>query len=273
MTTLCKSGVLILTYLPKSEYLHKIIVEAAKCVNNTLYIDLLTTSSSQPASLPINDKSGGNVINVSRYYNFMTDVYANAANLCSDIDVRVLLPPAGLNSYPRVTQHPIELCIGNTSSIRNLIEFENAVSSRYVFRDGRFHLKYVHAMDDLKARVEHQIENINSQQQQPEHSAKGLITYPGVVVGGTFDRIHNGHKLLIGVAALLAERKLTVGVADGPLLNGKLLEELIVPTEERIKDVECLIDDFKPGEYALSVDCSIFAFGKACLEEQSGMLG
>ena len=244
MTSLVKSGVLVLTYLPKSKYLHKIISEAAKCVNNTLYIDLLTTSRTQPASLPIKDRSGGNVVSLSEYYSFVTDVYTNASKLCSEIDVRVLLPPAGLNSYPRTTQHPIELCIGNTSSIQNLMEFESAVSSRYVFRDGRFHLKYIHAVDDLKAKMESQSEDAK----QTEYAiAKDLKLYPGVVIGGTFDKIHNGHKLLIGVAALLAENKLTVGVADGPLLKGKVLEELIEPAALRIGNVESLIDDFKPG--------------------------
>ena len=184
------------------------------------------------------------MVNIGEYYNFVTDVYTNANSLCSEIDVRVLLPPAGLNSFPRATQHPIELCIGNTSSIQNLMEFENAVSSRYIFRDGRFHLKYIHAADELKAKMESQsaVENENV-------LAKDLKSYPGVVIGGTFDKIHNGHKLLIGVAALFAEKKLTVGVADGPLLHGKVLEELIEHAEVRIRNVEFLIDEFKPGRY------------------------
>ena len=253
MTTLFKSGVLVLTYLPKSKYLHKIITEAAKCVNKTLYVDLLTTSGTQPASLPTKDRSGGNVINLGEYYNFVTDVYTNATALCSDVDVRVLLPPAGLSAFPRATQHPIELCIGNTSSIRNLMEFENAVSSRYVFLDGRFHLKYIHAADDLQAKVESQTAELN--QELKQDTSRDLKSYPGVVIGGTFDRIHNGHKLLVGIAALLAEKKLTVGVADGPLLSGKVLEELIEPADVRISNVEMMIDEFKPGMYIANNVC------------------
>jgi len=241
MTTLFRSGVLVLTYLPKSKYLHKIITEAAKCVNKTLYIDLLTTSRTQP----IKERLASGVLNLSEYYDFITDVYTNASDLCSKIDVRVMLPPAGIGSFPRATQHPIELCIGNTSSIQNLMEFENVVSSRYVFHDGRFHLKYIHAADELKAKSESESED--KAEQNLDSIAKKLKSYQGVVIGGTFDKIHNGHKLLVGVAALFAEKKLTVGVADGPLLNGKVLAELIEPADTRIKSVECLIDDFKPG--------------------------
>lgn len=69
---------------------------------------------------------------------------------------------------------------------------------------------------------------------------------------GTFDRIHAGHKLLIGAAALFATKKLTVGIANGRLLEGKTLEELIEPVEKRIQNVKELIDDLKPGMHKRS---------------------
>ena len=71
--------------------------------------------------------------------------------------------------------------------------------------------------------------------------------YSGVVIGGTFDRIHDGHKLLIQTALLLAEDQFTVGVANGLLLEKKVLKELIEPVEKRILDVVKLIEESKPG--------------------------
>lgn len=38
--------------------------------------------------------------------------------------------------------------------------------------------------------------------------------YNTVVLGGTFDRLHVGHKILLSEAALRATKKLVVGVTD-----------------------------------------------------------
>jgi phosphopantetheine adenylyltransferase len=35
-------------------------------------------------------------------------------------------------------------------------------------------------------------------------------------VGGTFDRLHGGHKLLLSAAALVCSRRLTVGITGAP---------------------------------------------------------
>eukprot|EP00794_Sanderia_malayensis_P011790 gene11790-13010_t len=256
MASLVKSGVLVLTYLPRSVFLQKIIAEASKCVNNTLYIDLLTTSRTIPATLPKQTSLSSiiePVINISDYYSFMSEVYTKVSQICTDIDVKVLLPPQNITGiYPRCTAKPIELCIGNTSSIRNLMEFEHIVSSRYEYCNGRFHLKYLQAVDELESMssdesddvAERTSESDSNETAAPVSSCKA---YPGVVIGGTFDRMHCGHKLLIGAAALFATKKITVGIADGVLLKGKILEEIIEPVEARIENVRAVVDDLKPG--------------------------
>lgn len=40
------------------------------------------------------------------------------------------------------------------------------------------------------------------------------IKYNNVVLGGTFDRLHVGHKILLSEAALRAQNRLVVGVTD-----------------------------------------------------------
>jgi phosphopantetheine adenylyltransferase/dephospho-CoA kinase len=43
--------------------------------------------------------------------------------------------------------------------------------------------------------------------------------YKNVVLGGTFDRLHTGHKILLTEAVLRCNRKVTVGVTDSKMLK------------------------------------------------------
>lgn len=70
-----------------------------------------------------------------------------------------------------------------------------------------------------------------------------LECYDHVVLGGTFDHMHTGHRLLLTESLLLSRKRLVVGVANGPLLESKLLPELIAPCEERVVRVSAFLED------------------------------
>lgn len=70
--------------------------------------------------------------------------------------------------------------------------------------------------------------------------------YKTVVLGGTFDRIHTGHKILLTEAVLRATNRLVVGVTDESMTNSKKLHELILPVEQRIKEVEDFLNEIDP---------------------------
>lgn len=61
--------------------------------------------------------------------------------------------------------------------------------------------------------------------------------FKNVCLGGTFDGIHAGHKLLFKEATKICQGRLVVGVTDGKMIKNKILWELIMPVEERIKGV------------------------------------
>jgi len=67
-----------------------------------------------------------------------------------------------------------------------------------------------------------------------------------VVVGGTFDHLHAGHKVLLTVAAALATRKLVVGVSGPPLLEGKQGAAILEPWKARAHRVADFVTRVRP---------------------------
>jgi phosphopantetheine adenylyltransferase/dephospho-CoA kinase len=74
--------------------------------------------------------------------------------------------------------------------------------------------------------------------------------YNHVCLGGTFDRLHNGHKVLLSTAALLSD-KVTCGVTGANMNQKKILHELIEPLDRRMDVVEEFLKDITDG---LTVD-------------------
>ncbi|KAM6175854.1 bifunctional coenzyme A synthase isoform 1-T2 [Erethizon dorsatum] len=74
-----------------------------------------------------------------------------------------------------------------------------------------------------------------------------LRGYGRGALGGTFDRLHNAHKVLLSVACVLAQEQLVVGVADKDLLKSKVLPELLQPYADRVEHLSEFLVDVKPS--------------------------
>ncbi|KAG9474238.1 hypothetical protein GDO78_004512 [Eleutherodactylus coqui] len=242
-----RSGVLVLTspLSALSMKLAPILASAAKIVQDTLYIHLqpglLLTGSSQPTSTYVPA--------TQEVCSLISKLYSDA-DLHSNLDVRVLLTNIKNQSHSQQT----------LSSVQNLSHPPEVVLTDFQTSDGG---QYNPAKQQLERYAtncyscnphlvsvllypEYGIEDdINFKDTDIEENP--LQSHSDVVVGGTFDRLHNAHKILLSVCCLLSERRLLIGVADKELLDNKVLKELIQPYEKRVEELSQFLVDVKPS--------------------------
>ncbi|KIM65345.1 hypothetical protein SCLCIDRAFT_1212514 [Scleroderma citrinum Foug A] len=76
--------------------------------------------------------------------------------------------------------------------------------------------------------------------------------YPVVALGGTFDHLHAGHKILLSMAAWITEKKLIVGLTDEVLLQRKSYRDLLEPFHTRVEKTRSFLQMFRQDlEYDL----------------------
>uniref|UniRef100_A0A0D9WW60 Cytidyltransferase-like domain-containing protein n=1 Tax=Leersia perrieri TaxID=77586 RepID=A0A0D9WW60_9ORYZ len=121
---------------------------------------------------------------------------------------------------------------------------------------------------------------------QSKEEEEDAPTYGSVVLGGTFDRLHDGHRRLLKASADLARDRIVVGVCTGPMLAKKELScllvdcvvdsvlcvgvqyaELIEPVEKRMKAVEDYIKTVKP-ELIVQVEPIEDPYGPSIIDDK-----
>ncbi|KAF0986383.1 hypothetical protein HZS_3630, partial [Henneguya salminicola] len=68
-----------------------------------------------------------------------------------------------------------------------------------------------------------------------------------IVLGGTFDRLHDGHRLILATSCILAKKSISIGITSESMIKNKLLSELIQPYEKRIQSVVSYLHKCNPG--------------------------
>lgn len=216
-----RCGLLVLHPSLLKARIPQVIKLASKEVKEILYVDVCRPQDSS----------------LSAIYSAILQVYGRHYPNQPGLDIRLLLPETGEKKTRSLSTLPeAAFIVEEPSSVDesvNLESLQSWVDDRYVglpqlqTKILRLEDDKVHTCDPL--------------------SFPSLKDYEEVVLGGTFDRIHNGHRLLLAVSCLLCRKKVTIGLGDGPLLQKKVLKELIQPFEERKRILEQIIEDIRPG--------------------------
>nr|XP_011422578.2 bifunctional coenzyme A synthase [Crassostrea gigas] len=236
-----ESGLLILTrpipVLRKN--IQHILSQAAKVISNTLYVHIQPTQALKPDSNPEPVFTSLQFVPPNKgLQKLMTDIYSSSAAVCGNIDIYVL--------QGNITNVKNENFHYNLRSKLDVILTDN---QEQLNTNEQFLSKFVQSTfqastHNIKFQCLCDINSVGMEDLPSESS--GIQTYRRVVLGGTFDRLHLGHKILLGEGCLFAEENLTVGVTTGEMNLKKSLPELIQPTPVRIDSVVQFIETVKP---------------------------
>jgi len=140
------------------------------------------------------------------YSKKITDIYKNTSTIASRLDIRVLLTNL---KYP-------DRSIINTKKSVEIVIFDQKCSKEEADMFIQDHL----ANKSMNYRFVNYIYGPSPNYYKTAECNGQMKIYKNVVLGGTFDRLHNGHKILLSEAALRCTEKLTVGVTDTNMITG-----------------------------------------------------
>ncbi|XP_072949345.1 bifunctional coenzyme A synthase isoform X2 [Epargyreus clarus] len=197
-----------LLFVSNAAKAHILCNKVSKIVRRVLYIKF---NNGPESSLPI----------VNREIN---NIYSGGMP-CGDLDVRLMLKPREAVKKIK-TSYPIDIIMYDSE----LSEETDNLKQSVVNVQDKFHLQTVESEDMGYC----------------DETTEPVKTYEYVALGGTFDKLHNGHKILLSQAALRATKHVTVGVTDVNMIQSKILWELVEPVEDRMKAVYEFLTDINP---------------------------
>jgi len=209
--------------------------------SKVVYIHLLPNVKKWPPASSIYKSSG-------LWSKTITNLYQNGTQSCSQIDLRILLGDTSLDFVPR----PIDK-IFIESGISE--DFRKPYLEKILEKNGQ---------EIIELQSDNCDQNIDENEDLSDADYK---VYENVCLGGTFDRMHEGHKILLSQAAIRCQKKLTVGVTDESMLKSKKLNDLIEPVEKRIAVVSQFLKEIRGNEGENFVTPISDPFGPAITDE------
>ncbi|VDK86344.1 unnamed protein product [Dibothriocephalus latus] len=207
------NGLCILSKSFSAQRLSALLVRASTIVSNKLYLKLPSPLYTEPC--------------LQTWKELISVCYATASTACPSTSVCLLLPR---HAPVEVTaSRKFEVVITDSDAV------DNAPALDVASKLGNVVGAKVQSWSDLGP---------DSDSQYGAKTDKGTVhPQSSVCLGGTFDQLHNGHRVLLSVAALVAQRKLLVGVTDTSMLQKKVLAPLIETYDERCRAVADFLRD------------------------------
>lgn len=222
------------------------VAAACKLVTEVLYIPIPLPREESGAAAAIASEPAF----VSRTAQQIEKVYLQVSKSRPSLDVRFVLPcwpppPPLPPKREEPLQHSIEALLSPAAFVEDVKR-----SEEYRWLAERARCDHGDGLDAaaFQALAFQDCDGAGNEEGGSAATNNGLHRCWGdVALGGTFDNIHNGHRLLLTLSALQTTRRILVGLADGPLLASKVLPELIKPVEERVLEVKRFLSDVKAG--------------------------
>ncbi|XP_013778633.1 bifunctional coenzyme A synthase-like [Limulus polyphemus] len=245
------TGLMVLT-APSLRLLSRVpsyLKVASELVSKTLYIKL---EPGKNQLWPLNH-SFCNLGELSAVGKLIPAIYKQASHSCANLDVRVL---QGFTKKIKIQDHGLinsfdVVITDSPKAVEGLIDY---VKYQYNKECGTVHVlenkveenqKHASTIGNLSSVVVGVDTDVDKQNSYISYSSCCQV-YKKVVIGGTFDRLHNGHKVLLSQAALVCSDELIVGITDGEMIQKKKLWELIEPVEKRMSDLRNFLQEIDP---------------------------
>ncbi|KAK6166777.1 hypothetical protein SNE40_023399 [Patella caerulea] len=235
-----RAGLLILTQpLAKSrQQIPVILDEISQMIKETLYVHI------QPNTNKINpvDWTISKVPCTQEIQNYIREFYSSSASRCMTLDVRILL------GHITNAEISVKTLMHKINKGYDTVLFDNyGQNSKNLSQEILGKIKEIYPVETTDIPVL-QLKNLQSVTLNESLTEKESLvkTYDFVALGGTFDRLHSGHKVLLNEGCLLCDKKLTVGVTEKEMNQKKVLRELIEPIEDRKMAVKHFINDIRP---------------------------
>lgn len=201
---MARTGLLVVTNLAK---IVNSLTAVKKYVSNTLYIQLYTGSGTY-----VNNNDGKKFVNTlkpaSRYCKHAADIYSVSLRTCDQLDVIVIVGNLKDNVQWQATPVPFKPV--------DVLLFDNGISND---ETSKFMDRYKPTnVIDFSTGFD---ENDDIGQNNSNLPVCNDIEGDSVVLGGTFDRLHIGHKLLLTEAVLRAKKRVVVGVTDANMVKSE----------------------------------------------------
>lgn len=187
---MANTGLLIVTSISR---VASSLVQASKQVNKILYVQFHPPQN----KFAVSSAYGGSVNRI--YETFVSSDIEN-----KNLDIRIIVSNTKDPQFCAFNK-PIDLLLLDYASTKP----ENCT----ILQNGVANLPVVHLSDQKLTDENLDVPTADSQTTEN--------VYDNVVLGGTFDRLHIGHKILLTQAVLRARKRLVVGVTDKNMVQCK----------------------------------------------------